>query len=157
MGQHINWKRSIVGWITVIAAIAVYSLTPETWSFFAAAVIVLVGWFIWDSMPKTIGEPDGEAQAPAANQQSVAEGDWSDVLNVISGSIFFGLLAALILPGIGDTFAMRAAPIYAMGIVLSSIFAAWAYRSHRLTGAVVGFVSFFAPIVFMIHHWYKVP
>ena len=157
MSQHINWKRSIVGWITVIAAIGAYSLTPETWSFFAAAVVLVVGGYLWDSMPKTIGEPEGGEQIPVVKQQSAADGDWSDVLNVISGSIFFGLLAALILPGVGDTFDMRAVPIYAMGVVLSLIFAVWAYRSHRLTGAIVGFVSFFAPIVFMIHHWYKVP
>jgi len=159
MSQRANWKRTAVIWVTLLSAAAAYSLTPETWSFFVAAAIVLCGWFLWDAMPKTIGGDDADAARRAAepDHDKPGEGGWGEIFSVVTGSLFFGLLAALILPGIGDAFGLSARPVYAMGTVLAFAFGLWVYRAHRIWGALAAIAAFLIPVVFMVYQWYRAP
>lgn len=161
MSQHVNWKRTAVIWVTFVAAAVAYSLTPETWSFFVAAAIVLFGWFLWEAMPKTIGGEEvgdaSQASAGAGTGETPAQDGWSAFFSILTGSLFFGLLAALVLPGIGNTFGLPATPVYAMGVVLAFGFGIWAYRSQGLWGALVATVAFLAPVLLLVYHWYRVP
>lgn len=155
MSEHVNWKRTLVTWVTLASAAATYSLTPETWSPFAAAAVLLVGWYVWESMPRTVGDKDDAAEEPGAEGEQADKENVGDLFGVASGSLFFGLLAALILPGIGEAFGLSVSAVYATGILLAAGFALWVRRSHRALGALVSMTIFLLPVLFITYRWSK--
>jgi len=147
MSERKNLKRTVVMWTTVAAAGAAYLLTPDSWAPFVGIGILLAGWFVWESMPRTLGgEPSG-----AAESQEPAKGSWAEALGMISGGLFFGLLAGLVLPGVGETWRLSAATVHGLGTAMGIAFAAWTWRSHSRRGAIVAFIAFMAPTAFLTH------
>ncbi len=145
MSEKANWKSSVVLYGSFVLAVIALTLAPENWAFLAAAAIVLGGWFVSESVT-----------AAAAKDESAKESDLaSEALSIVSGSLFFGLLAALILPGLGVVFELSATPIYAAGIVLGLAFGFVVYRGHPRWSVLLACASFIAPVICFAFRWYN--
>jgi len=145
MSEKANWKSSVVLYGSFALAVLAFTLAPENWAFLAAAAIVLAGWFASESIT-----------AAAAKDETGKEPDLaSEALSIVSGSLFFGLLAALILPGFGVVFELSATPIYAAGIALGLAFGFIVYRGHPRWSVLLACASFIAPVVWFAFCWYN--
>ncbi len=145
MSQKPNWKSACVLYGSFALAAIAFTLTPDNWAFLAAAAIVLTGWFISDAI-----------NAAAQTSDAAARPDLpSEVLSVVSGSMFFGLLTALILPGIGVAFRLGPKPIYAAGFVIAVLFGLGVYRKRPRWRSLLAAASFAAPVLWIAFRWYN--
>ena len=149
MNETTNWKSTVVLYTSFATAAIAFTLAPDNWAFLVAIAIVMAGWFLSESIQ---GKKPTDKEA--GDKKHTLDDRLSEAFSIITGSAFFGLLAALILPGLGETFRWNATPVYAIGAVMGILFGLWVYRGHSRGAMLLAIASFVAPVFLFAFRWY---